>query len=411
MAISKRVGKNGKARFTVSVNVPPDYEVGVPNHQRRAGRRDTIGTFPRKSDAEIEENRAKDAIRKGEFIPTWIKSDVAAAQLDPKTWTVAAVVDGWLVGRKATVTANTYSQYESAYRIHLKPAIGDCDISVLTRADVRAELRTWQAAGMGAQLQNRVMLVLRCALDEAVEDGILAANAAAGISLPSPKKRRDISHWTPDDLRGFLVEGERDQLGVFWHLTALEGMRRAEGLALRWGDLHWNADETECAATIVQTTVPDMANGGAPLVQARAKTKGSQRTVTLTRPTVEALKRHHDRQAFQRQKLAEIWPAGLGLIVTDELGGVVRPDAVKRHRLAVIAVAGVPDPGTHGLRHLAATAMLRAGVSPAIVAQKIGHSDISLTVSVYGHLVPADQASANAALEAFLAKPTPTGTG
>jgi len=320
------------------------------------------------------------------------------------------VVDGWLAGRKATVTANTVSRYESAYRLHLKAALGDRDITMLTRADVRAAVRAWQAAGMGAQLQNRVALVLRCALDEAVEDGILAANPAAGITLPSPKKRRDIPHWTPDHLRAFLAGGEHDQFGVFWYFTALEGMRRAEGLALRWSDLHWSADEADCRATIVQTVVPDMANGGAPLVQARAKTKGSQRTVTLTRPTVEALKRHRDRQAFQRQKLADVWPADLDLIVTNELGGVVRPDAVKGHRLAVVAGTGVPDPGTHGLRHHAATAMLRAGVSAAIVAHKIGHGDITLTVNTYGHLMPTDQAAVNQALEAFLAQPARTGT-
>ncbi len=399
MAIMKRVGKNGKPRFTVSVNVPPDYVVGGPNLQRRQGRRETIGTFATKTEANAEQGRVKDEIRRGVFVPSWMQSDTAE---QARIWTVASVVEAWLAGRRATVSANTHSQYESAYRLHLRDALGDRDITTLTRADVKAALRTWQAAGMGAQLQNRVMLVLRCALDEAVEDGILAANPAAGISLPSPKKRRDIPHWTPEHLRAFLDEGERNQLGAFWHLAAIEGMRRGEILGLRWTDLHWTADETGCRATIVQTTVSNMAHGGAPLVQSRAKTKGSQRTVTLTAPTVAALKRHRDRQAFQRQKLADAWPDKLDLIVTDELGGVVRPDAVKRHRLAVIAASGVPDPGTHGLRHHAVTAMLRAGVSPAIVAAKIGHADIGLTVGTYGHLVPSDQTAANAALEAYL---------
>jgi len=314
---------------------------------------------------------------------------------------VAEAVRGWLAGRKATVTVNTYSQYESAFRLHLNEALGNRDIADLTRADVKAALRKWQEAGMGAQLQNRTMLVLRCALDEAVEDGILAANPAAGIPLPTPKKRRDIPHWTASHLGAFLAEGERDQLGVFWFLTALEGMRRAEGLGLRWCDRHWTDDETACRATIVQTVVPDMADGGAPLVQPRAKTRGSQRTVTLTMPTLEALKRHRDRQAFQRQAAGDAW-CDLDLIVTNEIGEAVRPDSVAGHRRALMARAGVPQVRTHDLRHLAATTMLRGGISPALVAAKIGHSDISLTVGTYGHLVPQDQAQANAAIESFL---------
>ena len=417
MAISKRtvpiMDKDGKPvkdkdgtdkKRTVGYTVT----VSAPNPTGRGrGTRHTIGTYRLKDDAEAAERAAKGEIQRGSFQPAPPEPAAPA-----KVWTVADVVAGWLAGRKATVSANTHSQYESAYRLHVRDALGDRDITTLSRADVKAALRTWQEAGMGAQLQNRAMLVLRCALDESVDDGILAANPAAGIKLPSPRSRRDIPHWRPEHLRAFLGAGERDQLGVFWAFAALEGLRRAEALGLRWSDLHWSPDETGCRATIVQTVVPNSAHGGAPLVQPKPKTRGSQRTVTLTAPTVAALKRHRDRQAFQRRDRGDVWPDGLDLIVTNELGDVVRPDAVRRHRLAVIAASGVPDPGTHGLRHLAATAMLRAGVSPAIVAAKIGHADIGLTVGTYGHLLPSDQSTANDALEAFFARESakPTGT-
>ena len=393
------LGADGKLKRTIT-----GYQASVSVYDPKVGKtiRRVVGTFRRSGDAHRAERAAKVAVENGRF---------ELEQSTPtKVSTVADCVSTWLAGKRATVSANTASQYESAWRLHLEPALGDRDITRLSRVDVKAALRTWQQAGMKAQLQNRVMLVLRGALDEALENGLVAVNPATGITLPSTKKRRDIPHWTPAHLRAFLAEGEQDQLGVFWHFTALEGMRRAEGLALRWSDLHWSADDAAARATIVQTIVPDASNGGAPLVQPRAKTKGSQRTVTLSAPTVAALKRHRDRQAFQRQKLGDVWPVDYDLIVTNDLGGPVRPDSVRTHRLAVVGRAGVPDPGTHGLRHHAATAMLRAGVSPAIVAQKIGHSDISLTVGTYGHLVPADQAPANAALESLLAEALPTGT-
>lgn len=380
------------------------WQVRVDQREPITGqrKRHVVGTYRLRSAALAAERKAIDAIQAGTFQPEPVKP--------VKVWTVTATVEAWLVGRKATVSPNTASQYMSAWERHVKPVIGDRDVTTLTRADIKGLVRAWQDANLGAQLQHRSLLVVRCALDEAVEDGILAANAAVGIRLPSPKKRRDLPHWTPADLRRFLAEGEHDQLGVFWHFAAVEGFRRAEALALRWSDLHWSADDTVCAASIVCTVVPDMSNGGAPIVQSKAKTKGSQRTVTLTRPTVEALKRHRDRQTFRRRELGDLWPDGLDLIVTDELGGVVRPDAVKRHRLTVVAAAGVPDLGTHGLRHHAITAMLRAGVSPAIVAQKAGHADVGLTYGTYGHLIPSDQATANAALEALLAEPPATGT-
>lgn len=394
MAIDKRKNRAGKVTgYTVRVS--------IPNLNGGRGIRHTVGTYRLKADAEAAERDALDAIQRGTFTIT--------PPEPPRTWTVADRVDVWLTGRKAHVTSNTWSTYESAWRHHLRDAIGGRDISTLTRADVKALVRSWQDAGMGAQLQNRCMLVLRCALDEAVEDQIIAANPALRIKLPSPKTRRDLPQWTPANLRAFLAAGERDQLGVFWHFTALEGMRRAEALGLRWRDLHWSADESACTATIVQTVVPDLATGGAAMIQPRAKTKGSQRTVSLTTATVAALKRHRDRQAFRKRDLADVW-GDHDLIVTNELGDAVRPDAVARHRGIVMAESGVPAIRTHDLRHLAATTMLRGGTTLAFVAQKIGHTDTSTTFGTYGHLVPEDQATANAAMQAFLEREDDTGT-
>jgi integrase len=386
MAILRRESKrSGKVSWQVLVDTRDPIT--------KARKRHTIGSFRLKSAAQVAERRAFDQIQAGTFQPEPVAP--------PRVWTVGDVVTSWLTGKKATLSSNSLSQYDSVWRRHVEPALGDHEVTGLTRADVRVVVRAWQAQGMGAQLQNRCLLVLRCALDEAVEDGILTANPAAGIRLPSPKKRRDLPQWTPDHLRAFLTAAEEDQLGVFWWLTAVEGMRRAEALGLRWSDIQWSGDETAARATIVQTVVADAANGGRALIQHHTKTRGSQRTVSLTPTTTQALRRHRDRQAFQRQAMGELWRE-LGLIVTDEIGGAIRPAAVRTHRLTAMT--------THDLRHFAATAMLRAGVSPAIVAAKVGHADIGLTVGTYGHLIPDDQASANAALESFLATPTMTGT-
>lgn len=385
--IIKRKRKDGSTAYQVRVDVR-DRSTGTVN-------RKTVGTYRLREAARRAERKALDAIEAGSF--TLLPPPA------PRVWTVANVVEMWLVSRKVHVTANTFAGYESAWRLHVREAVGAREIATLTRPDVKELVRRWQDSGTGAQLQNRALLVLRCALEEAVEDGIVAANPATGIKLPSPKSRRDLPVWTPSHLRAFLDAGERDCLGVFWYLTSLEGFRRAEALGLRWSDLHWNADETSCTATIVQTLISDQAYGGAPLIQSRAKTKGSQRTVMLTTPTVAALLRHRDRQAFRHRELADV-EIDIDLVVVNELGNMVRPDAVDRHRAAVMADAGVPAIRTHDLRHLAATTMLRAGTPLAIVAQKLGHTDTSTTFGTYGHLVPEDQAAANAAVETFLSR-------
>jgi integrase len=149
--------------------------------------------------------------------------------------------------------------------------------------------------------------------------------------------------------------------------------------------------------------IPDQSNGGKALVQDRTKTDSGERAVLLSAPTVAALKRHRDRQKFQRESVGDAW-GDHDLVVTTALGEPVNPSNVKRNRARIMAKAGVQATTTHGLRHMAATLMLQAGTSPALVASKIGHKDISQTVNTYGHIKAEDQRSANAAVEAYLAR-------
>lgn len=143
-------------------------------------------------------------------------------------------------------------------------------------------------------------------------------------------------------------------------------------------------------------------------MQDRAKTRRSERAIQLTRPTIEVLKAHRDRQQHDRHRIGDEWAAG-DLIVTTTIGTIVNPTAVKFQLRKLVNEAGLydadgPQVTVHTLRHMAATRMLRRGVSPAIGAEKLGHSDIGLIYRTYGHLVAADQSSANRAIEAALAE-------
>ncbi|HEX4716416.1 MAG TPA: tyrosine-type recombinase/integrase, partial [Ktedonobacteraceae bacterium] len=50
--------------------------------------------------------------------------------------------------------------------------------------------------------------------------------------------------------------------------------------------------------------------------------------------------------------------------------------------------AGLPEVRFHDLRHSAATLLLAAGVNPKVVQELLGHSSISVTLGMYGHVLP-----------------------
>lgn len=56
----------------------------------------------------------------------------------------------------------------------------------------------------------------------------------------------------------------------------------------------------------------------------------------------------------------------------------------------------------HGLRHTCATLLLAAGVPPHVVQKRLGHASVSMTLSVYAHVLPSQQADAAVRLAARL---------
>jgi integrase len=56
--------------------------------------------------------------------------------------------------------------------------------------------------------------------------------------------------------------------------------------------------------------------------------------------------------------------------------------------------AGLPECRFHDLRHTSATLLLAEGVHPKVVQERLGHSQISVTLDTYSHVLPTMQAEA-----------------
>jgi integrase len=48
----------------------------------------------------------------------------------------------------------------------------------------------------------------------------------------------------------------------------------------------------------------------------------------------------------------------------------------------------------HYLRHIHATLMLKAGVHPKVVSERLGHANIGITLDIYSHVLPGLQEAA-----------------
>ena len=82
---------------------------------------------------------------------------------------------------------------------------------------------------------------------------------------------------------------------------------------------------------------------------------------------------------------------------TAENGELLHADHLAQRFERLVAAAGVPTIRFHDLRHTHATLLLNAGVPPHVVAQRLGHALPALTLSIYSHVLPRQQAAAAAA--------------
>ena len=121
----------------------------------------------------------------------------------------------------------------------------------------------------------------------------------------------------------------------------------------------------------------------------------------MPKVVIAALKAHRRRQLEERMALGAGWQKS-GLVFTTPLGTALDARNVTREFRAMRLDAKVPVVRFHDLGHTAATLLLSQGVDPRTIMETLGHSQISLTLNTYSHVLPVLQAAAADKLDAIL---------
>lgn len=78
----------------------------------------------------------------------------------------------------------------------------------------------------------------------------------------------------------------------------------------------------------------------------------------------------------------------LGYVIHKENGDSYRPDAMTKKWERFLEKHNLPHIRLHDLRHTHATLLIQAGISPKVVQQRLGHSDVTITLNTYTHVMP-----------------------
>ena len=75
-------------------------------------------------------------------------------------------------------------------------------------------------------------------------------------------------------------------------------------------------------------------------------------------------------------------------------GKPIRPNTITRAWTILAAHAGLKVIRLHDARHTHASLMLKQGIHPKIVQERLGHSSIAITLDTYSHVSPGLQEAA-----------------
>lgn len=239
-----------------------------------------------------------------------------------------------------------------------------------------AELEKEGLASTTVLMHHRV---ISRALKVALQRGRIARNVATLVDAPTAR-RMEVEPLTADEARRVLKAATSLDNGARWSVALALGLRQGEALGLQWPDLDLEAGTATIRRALQRQT-------GKGLVLVEPKSRAGRRTIMLPEPLRHLLIAHLVWQNDQRAAAGEAWEEH-GFVFAQPNG---RPIDARRDLLnwkALLAAAEVRDARLHDARHTAATLLLQQGVAARVAMQMLGHSQITLTLGTYSHVVP-----------------------
>ena len=105
------------------------------------------------------------------------------------------------------------------------------------------------------------------------------------------------------------------------------------------------------------------------------------------------MKQHRIRQLEARLQVGEAW-VDRGLVFCNVNGDYLPLTTLYDSFQALLKKAELPHIRFHDLRHSAATLLLSMGVPAKVIQELLGHSQISVTLNTYSHVLPSMQQEA-----------------
>jgi integrase len=300
--------------------------------------------------------------------------------------TSKTVVEAWELwiadceggGRDEPLEFGTIEQRKQHLRLHVAPFISRVKLAELTAPGVNDFLRELNNAGRSFAMRRKILTNLKTMLTFAQGAGLVAQNVARGIRLK--KEARTLSGGplraggnfpTMAEIKS-LIEGATGRWRPLIITAIFTGMRASELRGLPWSNV-----DLDAGIIHIRQRAEKRGRIGPP------KSKAGKRDIPLAPLVVNTLRQW--RASCPLGELDLVFPNGRGHV--ESLTNIY-----KRFWIPLQVKCGLADDsghryGFHVLRHAAASLFIQyLNWTPKRLQTVMGHSSISMTFDLYGHL-------------------------
>ena len=279
-------------------------------------------------------------------------------------------------------------------RLYLTPYPGNIQLGKLEPAHKEKARSSLLKAGKSASIVQHTHLGLSKALADAMQHRLITWNPCQTVSPPKVFGK-ELYPLDASEVGKLLEAARATEYFEAMHLAFHTGLRRGELLAISWMDVDLNLATLAVAHSLYR------AKGGQSIYQSPKTSKG-RRLVSLTPSSALVL-----RSLWERQE-ADGFLQGYAVNADSPVfryrnGSPILPRGLSGGFTRIMHRAGLEGYRLHDARHAHATVMLRQGVHPKIVQERLGHAKVGTTLDIYSHVTPGLQEAAALRFDEWLA--------
>ena len=283
--------------------------------------------------------------------------------------------DTWALKWLETYKLNKVKEhtYNATYKTHivryLIPYFKKAKLAEIKQIDIQNYFNNIKNPDNGkplsSSLLNKHKLILKSIFDTAIDNDLCYKNPVKNISFPKVAEKKEKLFYNAEQAKLFRQYALEHQ---YYDLVILldTGVRRSELLGLKWSDIDFQSLTIHVQRAVTQTK-------GKVIID-KPKSKTSDRFIPISTATMEVLIKLKTESEY---------------VIANKTSEPLTPNYYTNKFAKIMKQisndTGLPTLTPHELRHTFGSLLREKNVDIYTIQKVMGHSDISITSSVYVH--------------------------